>query len=252
MDIKEQALFLENRHPWETVRYSFFRHVLEDAIPWFHLKSERPALDVGAGDAWFAAQLARDCPALSRIVCWDTAYPITQPDSAPTGKLLKTQSRPEGRFDLILLLDVLEHVENDRDFLSLLVSDNLNDQGYVLISVPAWNSLYSEHDRFLGHHRRYSFRALRNLIAPSGLKIMSQGGAFHSLLFPRALAVAQERFHKTKNPRTVGVAQWEHGPGVTKLVKFLLACDNRASLFFSKTGLAVPGLSGWVICHKQP
>ncbi len=253
MDIKEQALFLENRHPWETARFLFFNRLLSSHIPWFRSNSTRSALDVGSGDGWFAEKLMQATPAFSSMLCWDTAYSTAQLEAAAPLRVSKIRSRPEGRFDLLLLMDVLEHIEKDHDFLHGLVSDNLKETGYVLISVPAWNCLYSEHDRFLGHFRRYSFRSTKSLIESSGLKILHAGGVFHALLLPRVFCVLREHARKTHNPSgMVGVAQWKHGVRTTNLVNFLLSCDNAMSLLFAKTGWRVPGLSGWVLCQKRP
>jgi len=58
------------------------------------------------------------------------------------------------KFDLIVLADVLEHIKNDRIILDKLYKC-LNNDGFLLITVPAYNFLFSKKDEKLGHFRRY-------------------------------------------------------------------------------------------------
>lgn len=75
------------------------------------------------------------------------------------------------KYDLILLLDVLEHIENDLEVLSILRS-SLSDNGRILITVPAHNFLWRSHDDANHHYRRYSRKSLVKLIADSDCTII--------------------------------------------------------------------------------
>jgi len=72
-------------------------------------------------------------------------------------------------FDLILCLDVIEHVDNDRKAL-LELKRLLAPDGIIALGVPAWRRLYGPHDVALSHMRRYNPRDLKTLIADCGLK----------------------------------------------------------------------------------
>ncbi|WP_165226351.1 class I SAM-dependent methyltransferase [Aquisphaera insulae] len=75
---------------------------------------------------------------------------------------------PAGRaFDAILYIDVLEHIEDDRDEL-VRAAGHLRAGGHLIVLCPAHNFLYSPFDRAIGHHRRYNRRMFR-AIAPTGL-----------------------------------------------------------------------------------
>ncbi|MDT9599459.1 class I SAM-dependent methyltransferase [Sphingosinicella rhizophila] len=89
-------------------------------------------------------------------------------------------------YDLVALLDVLEHVEDDRAAL-VSIGARLKPGGHVLITVPAHPWMWSAHDTVNHHHRRYTKRSLREVVAAAGLRIdfMSY---FNSLLFPLAAA----------------------------------------------------------------
>ena len=66
------------------------------------------------------------------------------------------------KFDLIILADVLEHLKNDKKELKKL-SKNLNKNGHILITVPAYKFLFSIKDKILGHYRRYNKNQISNL-----------------------------------------------------------------------------------------
>ncbi len=62
----------------------------------------------------------------------------------------------------VLLADVLEHIEDDRKFMEDIIY-NLNRSGIILLTVPAHQFLWSNHDAALGHRRRYSAKSLHDL-----------------------------------------------------------------------------------------
>ena len=93
---------------------------------------------------------------------------------------------PDGHFDLIGSFDVIEHIEDDR---AALVGNArcLRPGGKFVMTVPAHQWLWSEHDRLNHHHRRYSKVELEALFAGSPLKL-EKIGYLNSLLFPVAVA----------------------------------------------------------------
>ena len=66
-------------------------------------------------------------------------------------------------FDLVIASDVIEHIKNDDEILKFL-SKILKPEGYILITVPAYNFLYTERDKFLGHFRRYNKKMLKSRV----------------------------------------------------------------------------------------
>lgn len=77
-----------------------------------------------------------------------------------------------GKFDTILYIDVLEHIEHDSAELAL-AADVLEAGGNIIVLSPAHNSLFSEFDRHVGHWRRYDKAMLREIL-PSELTIKKQ------------------------------------------------------------------------------
>jgi SAM-dependent methyltransferase len=71
--------------------------------------------------------------------------------------------RPEGRYDLAVGLDVLEHIRDDSRALEG-IRNCLADDGFFIFTVPAHQWLFSAHDRALSHFRRYDRASLRKLL----------------------------------------------------------------------------------------
>ena len=80
-------------------------------------------------------------------------------------------SLPDGdRFDTVIYIDVLEHIERDREELEQAV-DHLNPGGHLVILAPAHQWLWSRFDTAVGHHRRYSRTSLLEL-GPMGTRVV--------------------------------------------------------------------------------
>ncbi|MEG8039892.1 class I SAM-dependent methyltransferase [Sphingomonas sp. LR60] len=95
---------------------------------------------------------------------------------------------PRGHYDLIAVLDVVEHIEDDVAALSAM-RECLAPGGKIVIAVPAHQWMWSAHDVVNHHHRRYSKKTLLGALRKAGLR--ERGLTyFNSLLFPLA-AVAR-------------------------------------------------------------
>jgi SAM-dependent methyltransferase len=131
------------------------------------------ALEVGSGHGGIAEQLAGGrrlvatdisdaCLSIlrSRFVGW------------PNVEVRRMDLRHldiEENFTSIVIVNVLEHIYDDVGALRTL-SRCLDRGGHCLIYVPALNWLYGEHDRDIGHYRRYSRRRLAAVVADAGLR----------------------------------------------------------------------------------
>jgi SAM-dependent methyltransferase len=87
-------------------------------------------------------------------------------------------------YDLIAVLDVVEHIKDDVAALKAMAAC-LKPGGKILITVPAHQWMWSAHDVVNHHHRRYSKKTLRAAIRQAGLRERKLG-YFNSLLFPLA------------------------------------------------------------------
>ena len=86
-----------------------------------------------------------------------------------------------GSFDLVLSLDVIEHVENDVQIINSLF-DIVKPGGHLIVTVPAFQSLWSQHDEINHHKRRYRVGQLERMFANAGFEV-SRIAYCNSLLF---------------------------------------------------------------------
>ena len=180
MDLKETDILGE-----ELSAHWYYRSKARATL--LMLKNHAPAkiLDVGAGSGFFARYLLAHTGA-SEAWCVDTGY-MDDWSTIDLGKPIHFQrSISTSSADLLLLMDVLEHVDDDMGLLREY-SSKIPRNGNVLISVPAFQSLWSEHDEFLDHKRRYTLRGLERLVERSGLSVLC-GAYFFGFVLPAAAA----------------------------------------------------------------
>ena len=79
---------------------------------------------------------------------------------------------PAPLFDCILYIDVLEHVEDDRDELARAAA-LLREGGHLIVLAPAHQALYTPFDRAIGHYRRYNRRTLAAVMPPALERVAS-------------------------------------------------------------------------------
>lgn len=85
-------------------------------------------------------------------------------------------------FDIFIIADVLEHLDNDNQLLAEAFLC-LKSQGLVIITVPAYSHMWSLWDRRLHHKRRYSLAAIKRKVNEAGFRI-SKASYYHMLLYP--------------------------------------------------------------------
>ena len=248
MDLSERGTATD-RHPWEVERFRAYRRILAD----HGALGARRVLDVGAGDGWFSQSLLADLPDAEQVVCWDINYNELEL-STDDPRLIRTAEAPTPGFDLVLMLDVLEHIERPADFIRYDLRPLTARGTPALIAVPAHPHLFGDHDRALGHHRRYTPERLIAELAP-WLDVVDHGPLFLSLVPPRAASVAVDwlrlRYTELRNGDSQqagahGVGEWHHGPIVTRAMRGVLAADAAATRRFARPARHLTGLSHWV------
>ncbi len=85
------------------------------------------------------------------------------------------------KFNAIMLLDVIEHIENDVEFIRKLLQAYGNVQ-YLVIAVPARKEIWSNFDEFNGHFRRYDLKMMRMLMETLNFEI-SESKYFFNLIY---------------------------------------------------------------------
>lgn len=186
-------------HGWAPpLRYILRRH---RALRILSTLQPGDALEVGCGAGALLDEVARAGWRATGVESSPRALALAKLLAADSGQgqvLLPSLPAPgEVAFDLVLALDVLEHIENDagalRDWVNLL-----RPQGRLLISVPAHPARWSAGDEWAGHFRRYTRRGLVALFDEAGLLIEH----FECYGFP--LANLTEAFGASAYRRMIG------------------------------------------------
>lgn len=243
MDLRERASSSGSRHPWETVRSAFFTRKIVG------LTNNCPVhiLDIGSGDCWFSEQLIAKLPQGSQITCSDLNFTDDDIAAASMPGINKVRNIPQQSFDIVIMLDVLEHIEDDSAFLQLEVVPRLKPESHLVISVPAHPSLFTSHDTFLGHYRRYTRSQLLD-VSGKFFSSNQNGYLFISLALVRLL----QRITTSKNvDAESGIGSWGAGLMVTKLVNYALFIDAFVSRVLQTIRVRIPGLTVWTICSSN-
>jgi 2-polyprenyl-3-methyl-5-hydroxy-6-metoxy-1,4-benzoquinol methylase len=157
-------------------------------------------LDIGCGDGLLFDQLSR----FGEVWGIEPDTKLVSPDNPWRSHIELAPFSPDyqtdRRFDLILMLDVLEHLPEDAKCLQR-VFELLRPGGLCVVTVPALPSLWSRHDLINCHYRRYTLKTLQQLTDRAGL-VRLEGHYFFGwtilpmylrrLLHPAAATAASE------------------------------------------------------------
>lgn len=206
-------------------------------------------IDIGAGDGWFAEQLRTDLAPGAVITCWDSNYTADDLAAGLPDGIRRTADAPTEPASLVLALDVLEHVRDDRTFVADQVRPLVASDGVLVASVPAHQRLFTSHDVALGHHRRHDADSLRALLEP-WFDVVHEGSLFTSLLAPRAASAAVERLRPPTGTPTVD-SEWTGGPLLSRTIAAVLGADAAIGRLLADRRHRLPGLSVWAVCRPR-
>lgn len=146
----------------------------------------RRLLDVGAGSGFFSRHLLSETTAESAL-CVDIGYESDRDDGVAGKPVRYRRDTGPTDCDLVLMMDVLEHVDDDRGLLRHYAG-KVPSGAHFLLTVPAFAFLWSGHDVFLEHKRRYRLPEIEAAARDAGLAVV-RGAYYFGLVFPLAAAV---------------------------------------------------------------
>ncbi len=239
MDLSEkQSAFCGNRHYWETARSAFLLSLVGDGVG--------TLLDVGCGDGYLVRLMEQRFPE-RRFIAADSAFTPESMELLRTSRIepvTEIDFSPPGGYGAATLFDVLEHVEDDETFLQQLFS-SLAPGAQAVFSVPAFQSLFSDHDRMLKHFRRYSRGDLTAKLRRAGFEVTESGYFFASLLGPRLLLKWLGRDAGGDVGRGAVKPLW-----LNSLLSGILRTDAACCRALARCGIRIPGLSVYAKCQK--
>ena len=163
----------------------------------------RNVLEIGCGHGVAREMLERDLG----IVVDGCDLNRTALESAKPGRgnlfvynIMDQDASLLGRYDAVLLLDVIEHINDDAAFVRAALQ-HLRPGGIVVVNVPACRMLFSDYDIVAGHVRRYTRQAVRKLLESCGVEI--QGIQPWGLLMIPLLFVRKTLLRRTKQVDTI-------------------------------------------------
>jgi SAM-dependent methyltransferase len=172
----------EDRHWW----YRGRRTVLSRAIADLGLPRPARILDAGCGSGRNMVELA-PLGAVTGVELSKTSVSLARDrliGDVIEGSVLAMPFDPAS-FDLAVSLDVIEHLDEDLDALREL-RRVVAPGGALLVTVPAYEWLWSGHDEINHHHRRYTRRSLQRVAEQAGWR-QTRTSYFNSLLLPVAI-----------------------------------------------------------------
>ena len=178
MDLKElQALGGEPDKHW------YYRSKVRALLRLLDGRVAKHLIDVGAGSAYFSRHLLTK-GTVGRVTCVDTGYPADDGDPGEGRPMRRRRQLIPGEdssADGLLFMDVLEHVEDDAGLVRHYV-DWAQPGAWFAFTVPAFDWLWSDHDVFLEHRRRYTLIELEACVARAGLKVVNGCYCFGAVL----------------------------------------------------------------------
>ena len=179
-----------------TAQDNLFR--IEDSSWWFQYRAnvigqlaqrffskEKMIFDVGGGNGYTTHQIQKRGYMAALLEPTFAACLNARERGLQTvicGTLTK-EAVKDNSMEQIFLLDVLEHIEHDAEFLQLMWS-KLEPGGKFLLTVPAFRALWSSEDDAAGHYRRYRLKQLESVARAAGFSVSYINYFFEFLFLP--------------------------------------------------------------------
>jgi SAM-dependent methyltransferase len=233
MDLKEEGILGADigRHWYYRSKAAALRRMIGLLRP-------QRILDVGAGSGFFSRHLLRAAGAQSAL-CVDIGYAADHDDSEAGKPVLYRRDIGPTDCDLVLMMDVLEHVDDDRGLLRHYAA-KVPSGAHFLVTVPAFRFLWSSHDVFLEHKRRYRLDEIEAAMRDAGLEVV-RGAYYFGAVFPLAAGVRLAK----RNASDPGSSLRKHGAFINTALSAICAAELPV---FPINRLA--GLSAFVLARK--
>jgi 2-polyprenyl-3-methyl-5-hydroxy-6-metoxy-1,4-benzoquinol methylase len=232
MDLKEEDILGSDigRHWYYRSKAAALRRMVGPFAP-------KRLLDVGAGSGFFSRHLLAN--GAQSALCVDVGYERSWDETVGGKPVLYRRDCDATDCDLVLMMDVLEHVDDDTGLVRHYAT-KVPSGAHFLVTVPAFRFLWSGHDVFLEHKRRYTLPEIERTMRAAGLDVV-RGAYYFGAVFPLAAAVRLA----TRNDPTPRSTLRKHGALANRLLA--AACALELPLFPINR---LAGLSAFVLARK--
>ncbi len=165
----ERMYRFEDRYWWFVAR----RHLITSLLQTYYPRDGRlHILDIGCGTGAMLDELAPFGPVVGADFSPEALqFCVTRGVGANLARAdVRRLPFADASFDVVTAMDIVEHIDDDKAA-SCEIFRVLRPGGRLLVTVPAFSSLWSEHDEALHHHRRYTVPRLKDLFQRVGLTV---------------------------------------------------------------------------------
>lgn len=182
MDLKELGLVEPGSHWYYQTKFRVLRQVTRRFAP-----EATKIADIGSGSGFLASELITDRPGAT-AVCIDPNYPRDWDEDDGRVRFVRVASPADlTGTNLFLFVDVLEHVADDVSLLEQYIGGAASGST-VVVTVPAFPSMWSAHDVYLEHLRRYRMSGILRVVEQAGLRV-EHARYLYAAIFPAAWVV---------------------------------------------------------------
>jgi hypothetical protein len=238
MDIKELESGIDPNSHWyfRAKRNFLLRNIPEGCTE---------SVDIGAGSKYFSYELAK-VDSMKSVFPIDPNFSSEDTETIKQCKVISLKQTSDQIYNskFWVFMDVIEHIDDDLTFLKNYVQIAPKGSTFF-ITVPAYKFMWSQHDVFLGHYRRYTRRSLNTLMANAGLTTI-RSGYFYSFLFPLAFIQRKvlSRLARSKKEES-GLSK--QNIVLSKVFELILSLELRITNGFGK----LPGLTVACVALKN-
>ncbi|MDR2045982.1 MAG: class I SAM-dependent methyltransferase [Rickettsiales bacterium] len=225
------------QHPWKLSREKSVLNVLKK-------RNLHDVADIGVNDMFYTNKVKKFVD--GNVYAVDIFFPEDGMMKKGVNCINDVKKLPENELDCVIMMDVLEHIEDDLSFFNIVVN-KLKTGGTVLITVPAYQFLFSAHDIRSLHYRRYNRKQLLKLLQRDDLKIEKVHYFYTSLFLIRLLNVIVKKSDFKGNED-----KWSYSEKhiITVTAETILNIDFFINKILDKIGIHLPGLSLLAVCKK--
>jgi SAM-dependent methyltransferase len=226
-----------NQHPWILSREKCILNTLKN-------KNLHNVADIGVNDMYYTRKIKSFAD--GKVYAVDIFFPDDGEIRDGIICLNDISKLPENEFDCILMMDMLEYIKDDEDFLNK-AAGKLKDGGMILITLPAWSFLFSVHDIRAQHIRRYDRKKFLELLKKGPLQIEKCHYFYTILFFGRLIGMLKKSRYNGNE------IAWKYPEKhiVTVLVRLVLDIDFMINKILNKVAVLLPGLSLLIVCKKD-
>lgn len=240
MDYNEVVKGFVNRHPWELSRTRSVHRIWEKYYLTIKDKTNKKIryINIGAGDCYFDKRFVEELD--YELTAVDIAYPEEKSTQKNIIKL-NNLNNIEVPFSFGIMMDSLEYMDDDIEYIRNLAS-MIEEDGYIFLTLPAHQKLFSNHDVLVGNKRRYDKEdILRMEREIDGLHIERMQSFYWSLCLIRKI---QKLFNLKANEKVTTGWKYPEKSLFTKIFTFLLDFDFYTSRIVKNSGLS------WLVVFK--